>query len=81
VVEVDPGKDFECSLEDFAGEGGVGTLGWDELGWVVGRELSEEEEVGGGGGFSQELDALADERGYGFYLFWLRRGRFLRRIA
>ena len=39
-----------------------------QLGWVVGREL-EEEEVCGGDGIAQQLDALANERGDGKELF------------
>ena len=58
-------------LEDAAGESGIALLR-DQLGWVVGSELGEEEEVGGGDGIAQELDALADERGDGEELF--RRG-------
>ena len=50
-------KDTDC-------EGGVAFLG-DQFGGVVGEEFGEEEEIGGGDGVAQKLDALADERGYG----------------
>ena len=59
-----------CS-KDAAGQGGIALLR-NQLGRVVRRELGNKEEVGGGDGFAQELDALADERGDGEELF--RRG-------
>ncbi len=68
VVERGCGEDFQRVLEDSAGEGGVALLR-DQLGGVVRRELGEEEEVGGGDGIAQELDALANERGDGEELF------------
>ena len=59
-------------LEDASGQRGIALLR-DQLGRVVGRELVEEEEVGGGDGIAQQLDALADERRDGEQL--LRRWR------
>ncbi len=44
----------------------------DQVGRVVGGELGEKEEVGGGNGIAQQLDALANERRDGEQLF--RRG-------
>jgi hypothetical protein len=67
VIEVDGGEEFKSVLEDAAAESGVALLR-DELGGVVGRELIDEEEIGGGDGVAQELDAFADERGDGFDL-------------
>ncbi len=74
VIEGDAGEDFQRVLEDAAGHGGIATLRRDQLGWVVGGELIEEEEVGGGDGFAEELDALADERGDGeeFFGRWIK---------
>ena len=59
-------------LENAAGQGGVRPFLRNQFGRIVGRELVEEEEVGGGDGVAQQLDALADERGDGEELF--RRG-------
>jgi hypothetical protein len=61
------GEELLRVLEDAAGESGVALLR-DQLGGVVGRELIDEEEIGGGDGIAQELDAFADERGDGFDL-------------
>ncbi len=55
-------------LEDAASERGIAFLR-DQLGRVVRRELGHEEEIGGGDGIAQELDALADERRDGEQLF------------
>jgi len=56
-------------LQDAQGHVRVASLGWDQLGCVIGSELRQEEEVGGGGGLAEELDALADERGNGKQFF------------
>ena len=56
-------------LEDAAGEGGVSFLR-NQLRWVVLGEFLQKEEIGGGDGVAQQLDALADERGDGEKLFW-----------
>lgn len=61
VVEGRVGEDLLRRLKDAQGHGGVAAFGRNQLGWVVGREFGKEEEVGGGRGFAQQLDALADE--------------------
>ena len=68
VIESGCGENFQRVLEDAAGQCGIAFLG-DQLGGVVGGELGEEEEVGGGDGIAQELDALTDKRSDGEKLF------------
>ena len=68
VVEGGCRRDLLGVLKDPAGQGGIALLR-DQLGGVVGRELVDEEEVGGGDGFAEQLDALADERRDGAELF------------
>src|SRR3984957_18429853 len=49
------------SLEHTQGQRGVPFLR-DQLGWVIGRKLIDEKEIGGGDGFAQQPDALVYER-------------------
>ena len=72
MIEADTGQHFEGVLEDAADHGGVAAFRRNQLGWIVGGELIEEEKVCCSGGFAEELDALADEGGDGEEL--LRRG-------
>ena len=71
MIEGDCGEDFLGVLKNAQGESGIAFLR-DQVGWVVGREFFDEEEVGGGDGIAQQLDALANERGDGEKFF--RRG-------
>ena len=65
MVEGSCGQYLERSLKNPASHGGVATLRRDQLGGIVGRELVDEEEVGGGGGLAEKLDAFANEWGDG----------------
>ena len=71
MVEGGGGEDVEGFFKNELGLGGVAFCG-DEFCGVVGGEVGEEEKVGGGGGFAEEADALADERSDGGEFF---RGR------
>ena len=70
MIEGGGGQNFLRVLRTRQGQSGIAAFGRNQLGGVVGREFVEEEEVGGGGGFAEQLDALADERGDGENFFW-----------
>jgi len=72
VIKSGYGEDLLGVLEDAEGHGDIATFRRDKFCGVVGSKFLEEEKVGGRGGFAEELDALADERGDGEKL--LRRG-------
>src|ERR1035438_6130665 len=72
LVEGGCGEDLLGVLEDAQGHGRIATLRRDQLGGVVGGELGEEEEIGGGDGIAEQLDALANERSDGEDFFWFR---------
>ena len=59
-------------LKDAKGHRCISSLGWDELGRVVGGQLGEKEKVRGRYGLAEKLDALADERGHGGDLYGRR---------
>ena len=73
VIERSCGQNLESGLKNAAGECGIACLFLtdlrDQLGGIVGWELVNEKEIGGGDGIFQQLDAFADERRDGQQLF------------
>src|ERR1700677_1106768 len=64
MIERGGGEDFLGVLEDAPDERRIAFLR-NQVGWVVEGQLFDEEKVGGGNGVPQQLDAFADEWGYG----------------
>jgi len=71
VIEIRCRQHLLCGFEHAYGHRRIALLR-NQFGGIVGRELRQKEEIGGGDGFAQQLDALADERRDGGDLF--RRG-------
>ena len=68
VFEFDIRQHFLRALQNFQCHGRVAFLR-DQFGWIVGRQLIDEEKIGSGKHVAQQSDALADERSNAKHLF------------